>query len=243
MPLPDTINTTYVPGSTPEIQALDLNDTQKWGCVETWAIFRHASLLINEDFTCPSLAAAGVTTPNFTDGGAAPVWAFFDDSANGASGAVRFNFAATNIQSLTNNVHTLALGQGDLWLTARCRVPSIGGNNSNVSFGLLTVGTNVLTMNYNPTVNGNSNWWLWYGATPTKVDTGVAVATSSHQKIDIVRTAGLIQVFIDDVQKISTSPTPFSLDGNYPIINGNASTSGTTTCVFDYFKLWARTAR
>jgi hypothetical protein len=250
MPLPDTINQSYAPGTPWTSQ--DMNDLQKW-TAEQWSIIRHAGYSFREDFDGTDLGAlagaASFNSTNFASGGtAANNFALVDDTANNSSGAVQFNHVAPNVNSLTSNASLLAFGQSDLYMTARLRVPSLGGANSTVRVGLLDfAGTNnSLQMVYNPTVNGNANWWLHYGVTAalTKVDTGVAPATSVQQIIDVVRTAGVITVaFNNAAPAVTASPSPFNLDKVQHMINCNATTSGTTNCIVDYYKLWSRTPR
>jgi hypothetical protein len=245
-PLPDTINTTYVQGTTPEIQAQDLNDLQKW-LAEAWAIQRHASYSFVEDFDGTDSGATSFTNNHFSSSGAANNWVGgFDDSAQNSVGAVRFNHGFTQANTLLSP-NWIALGQSDLWLTARLRIPQIGGANSSVFFGLYDFGgtTSQLLMIFNPTLNGNSNWWLWYGlsASSLKADTGVARGTTTQQIIDVVRTAGVITVAINGSQVASVSPSPFNLTFCQHAINAAANTSGTTEAIVDYYKVWARTAR
>src|SRR5204862_369680 len=98
---------------------------------------------------------------------------------------------------------------------------------------------------YSPTVNGNGNWWLHYGlsSAPTTVDTGTAPGTTGQQVVEVARVGGVLVVLIDGAQKATASPSPFSVDGVSHLINCDAETSGTTNCIVDYYKMWARTAR
>jgi hypothetical protein len=243
MPLPDTINTTYIPGGPPLIQAQDLNDLQTW-TKEAWSIIRHASVWIDEDFVS-TLAASGVTTRHFTDSAVGDVFSLVNDAANGANGAAQWSYPAGHASGLTNRDGTFAFGQSDIYYECRCRVPSIGGSGSNVQFGPAGGLGNVFFLNYNPSANGNSNWWLNYGPVggPTKVDTNIAVATSSYQKISVIRTAGVITVLNNGNQGVTLSPAAFNIDGGFVTIAGATQTSGTTTFFCDYFRLWSRTAR
>jgi hypothetical protein len=87
---------------------------------------------------------------------------------------------------------------------------------------------------------------LWAGTNPTpatKIDTGIVAVGSTYQTIDILRTSGVITMLINGSQVATASPSPYNIDTVYPAINISASTSGTTTGYFDYFKAWSRTAR
>lgn len=236
MGLPDTINNSPVPGMA--IDSATNADLQKW-MVEIWAIVRHASYSLNQDFEGPNLGSGSFKTEKFAEGGTA-TFAIVSDSANGASGAIQWTHAATQASALLT-AGTLAFGQGDIYFTCRCRVASIGAGSSYVKFGL-TGGTNEIEIVYDPSVNGNSNWWLHYGSGPTTVDTGIA-ASSTYQVIDVIRTSGVLTVVIDGDPVATASPSPFDMDGGFATIACNADTSGTTNAYFDYFKCWARTAR
>jgi hypothetical protein len=248
--LPDTINNTPAPGTPVDSQTN--MDLQKW-MAEIWAIQRHASYSFVEDFDGPDLSqwlSGGTSFVNhhFASSGSAANWVGgFDDTAKNSVGAVRFNHAATNANTMVSP-GGIALSQSDLYLTARLRVPQMGGTNSSVFFGLYDfAGTSSqLLLMFNPTLNGNSNWWLQYGLTASvlKSDTGVARGTTNQQIIDIARTAGVITVAFDGAAPaLSISPTPFSLTLCQHAINASAQTSGTTEAIVDYYKLWARTAR
>jgi hypothetical protein len=264
LPLPDSVNTTYVSGTTPLVQAQDLNDLQKW-TAEQWAINRHGSQWLYEDFLgAPpgSTGAAGTGGP-FVNTGSAGAGQFVseNDSANGAYGAVTATAQAGSAQAqLRNNSHLAISSTEDFWYSVRARFTAFSGVTAlpAITLGvcdgnfLIGASANVVLVTYAPTANGNSHWWLWRGTGtwnggapgyPTHTEDLTDAPSAAYQTIDITRTGGVIQVFINGTQRASVSPTPYAIANGLVLVDMEYGTSGSTVGHVDYVKFWSRTSR
>jgi hypothetical protein len=183
--LPRTINTVYQNGSTPDIDADDLNELQQ-GHVDTF--WRRP--LVCDDFTGDSLNRGN--WKNIVTGGSGSA-TFVDDAANGGNGVYKFDVsaAAANTISLQPGGNW-NLNSEDFHIRFRARTTGVVANSTFFVGFVTTLGFEVL---------GTSSTTLWraYIAADggiVTLTTPVSVSTS-YKVFEIERINGVTYFYVD----------------------------------------------
>jgi len=221
---PDALLTSYIPGGTPIIKALDLNSIQI-AHVQRSRDIRGQNLVIADDFTGDQLNRNIWTA---LVGGAA---VSFGVDTTITAGAINLACAASPGQM---QAQALGIGTVDFRIIARLKWAWSAGTSSNGLFGMGYALGGLQNLVFQ-VINTQPNVQMLL-ANGSSIDTGVVVPTG-YAVFEIRKTGSTVFFLINDVQVYSAAWTT-SLSSVGPWIG--FTTSGATSNVsIDYIKGWA----
>lgn len=243
MSLPDSRNTTYTPSAAPAVASADLNALQDY-LVDVWQASRGHDCLISDDFLGGTLDSAKWIASS-GGGFTAPTLPTPDTLAAGGYGVLQLSatFSAGTVQSQIQTANAF-VGSRDYRMVALVRVSAMGGTGSQFAINPLGVenGSNVGFS----VKNGSSHWFAYddFAVPGVRADTDlgvVAASTAGYDLIEIRRTSGVYEWWVNGAKLRTQTPSPVSASVGAPLtIVAGASTSGTTTARIDKLAMWAR---
>lgn len=201
MSLPLSRNRTYIAGVT-KVAAQDMNDIQD-------LLIQHSTVrgtLVRDNFTGQSPDAGIWKTPT----GSVTI---VDDSANGGSGAARFDGTGSTAELKTQ---PLVLGTGDFTASARLRISGAVGAASGASFGIDGPGgSQTVRFRIQGSIS-TTNWLVWIDSSGGISGNGTPVLiSSSYANFEVKRKSNIVTFSIDGVILHTESPYISSMDSAF----------------------------